>query len=127
MLPDDLIRRVPFDPLRAAVPARDVAIGIEHEDRVVANTLHHELVDASAMLDRIGEAGATDGYNRCWRFSVRQFGRPVGERMPFNGIRHRGRLMQKAFRSGNVWVVEDAASHYTPQSVSLVFPSGNGT
>ena len=54
------------------------------------------------------------------------FGGPVGERMPFSRIRHRPPILQKSvlkgpspFLSAHCWVVADAASHYTPQSVSL--------
>ena len=42
VLPDDLAAGVARDPLRAGVPAGDVALGIEHEDRVVADGLHEE-------------------------------------------------------------------------------------
>ena len=42
MTPDDLIGRVPLDPLGADVPRRDVAVGVEHEDGVVRHAFHQE-------------------------------------------------------------------------------------
>ena len=42
MLADDLGGGVALDALRAGVPARDAALGIEHEDGVVDDALHHQ-------------------------------------------------------------------------------------
>ena len=47
MLADDLGGFVALDALRAAVPGGDVAVGIEHEDRVVADALDEQ---AKALL-----------------------------------------------------------------------------
>ena len=43
MAPQRLLRGVPLDPLGAAVPADDPAVGIEHQDRVVLDALHQQL------------------------------------------------------------------------------------
>ena len=87
MLPDDLVGGVSLDPLGAAVPARDVPGGIQHEDGVVADALYHELVDASPVHNRIGKPGVADGDNGCLRFST-CLGGPGGERMLSGLIRH---------------------------------------
>jgi hypothetical protein len=42
VLADDLRGTVALDPLRAQVPARHAAIGVQHEDRVVLHGLDHE-------------------------------------------------------------------------------------
>src|SRR5207244_9478246 len=48
VLADDLVRRVPLDPLRSLVPARNVSLGIQHEDRIVFHTGDHQ---AEPLLD----------------------------------------------------------------------------
>src|SRR4029079_11767733 len=47
--PDDLGRAIALDALRAGVPGRDVAVGIEHEDGVVADAVD-ELAHAQLGL-----------------------------------------------------------------------------
>ena len=47
--PDDLIGPVALDPLGPAIPARDVALGLQHEDRVVLDRLHEEAESLLAL------------------------------------------------------------------------------
>ncbi len=47
MAPEDLRRGIPFDALRAGVPARDAAVGVEHEDRAVLQAVEEQ---AEALL-----------------------------------------------------------------------------
>jgi len=61
MLPDYLGRRIPFYPFRASVPACDVPVWVEHEDRIVSNRLHHQLVYSAALLEGVGKAHLGDG------------------------------------------------------------------
>src|SRR6185312_17171530 len=42
MLADDFFRRVALDALRARIPAADLAVRIEHEDRVVRHALYQQ-------------------------------------------------------------------------------------
>jgi len=49
MPPNYLFGLVPFDSLGARVPACDVAVGVEHENRVVPYLGHHV---AETLLDR---------------------------------------------------------------------------
>src|SRR5262249_15621352 len=46
---DDLLRLVALDALGPGVPGGDVAVGVEHEDRVVAHRRHEELEDLRAL------------------------------------------------------------------------------
>ena len=49
MAADDLLRLVALDPFRAFVPGGDVAVRIEHENRVIANRGDEQLEDLSAL------------------------------------------------------------------------------
>jgi hypothetical protein len=60
VLPDYLGRRIPLYPFCAGVPACDVPVRVEHEDRVVSNRLHHQLVYSAALLEGVGEARLGD-------------------------------------------------------------------
>src|SRR4051812_19242060 len=42
MAADDFLRCIALDPSSAIVPARDVPVGVEHEDRVVLHALNEE-------------------------------------------------------------------------------------
>jgi hypothetical protein len=42
VLPDDLVRGVLLEPLRAAIPADDPAVRIEHEDGVISDALDQQ-------------------------------------------------------------------------------------
>lgn len=42
VLPDDLVRGIALDALRALVPRDHHAVGVQHEDRVVAHALNHQ-------------------------------------------------------------------------------------
>ena len=48
-LPDDLIRRIALDALGPFVPAADVALGIQHEDRVVLDPFDEQAESLFAL------------------------------------------------------------------------------
>src|SRR5206468_5742284 len=54
MLADDLGRGVALDALGTGVPARDAAVRIEHEDRVVDDALHHQAEASLALREERG-------------------------------------------------------------------------
>ena len=53
MLADDLVGRVALDPLGPGVPGGDVAVGVEHEDRVVPDALDQEPEALLALAQRL--------------------------------------------------------------------------
>ena len=50
MAADDLVRPVALDRLRAGVPALHDAVGVQHEDRVVAHALHQQRAPRRTQL-----------------------------------------------------------------------------
>ena len=54
VLPDDLLGGIPLDPLGLPRPARDDAVGVEQEDRVVADVLDQEPVSLLGLTQRLG-------------------------------------------------------------------------
>ena len=68
MLADDLFLPIPLDALGPAVPARNPAGGIEHEDRVVVDALDHQFKLGRAALEaalRLVVRGDLAGKLRC--------------------------------------------------------------
>jgi hypothetical protein len=47
---DDLVSNVPLEPLGARVPAQDVALRIESEDRVVLDALDQQPVELAYLM-----------------------------------------------------------------------------
>src|SRR5437667_9484219 len=82
VLTDYFVRAVAFHSLPALIPAGDVAVWVEHEDRIIPNRVDHELIDPPAVLDGLGEPCVSDRNNG--RPFVRSIPRPrwpVGVRM----------------------------------------------
>src|SRR5688500_8399617 len=68
MFPDYLVRLVALEPLRAGVPGDHVTLGVESEDRVVADALHQKLV----------KTGPLEARYRDWRLRGRRWMHAVG-------------------------------------------------
>src|ERR1700682_1460400 len=52
MLADDLLFAVALQQLRASIPSTDVALRVQHEDRIVANRFHEQAKAILAVLKR---------------------------------------------------------------------------
>jgi hypothetical protein len=52
VLADDLFRTIALDALGAAVPGRHVAVGVEHEDRVVPDAFNQQAKTLLALSQR---------------------------------------------------------------------------
>src|SRR5579862_430439 len=56
VLPDDFVRAVTLDPLRADVPAHDMTVGIEHEDGVVLHGFDEKFETNRGVLEHLPES-----------------------------------------------------------------------
>jgi hypothetical protein len=50
---DDLVRGVALDPFGAGIPAHDQAFRVDHEDRVIANSIEEHLILLLAISERL--------------------------------------------------------------------------
>src|SRR5690349_7147551 len=66
VLSDDLVGPIALDAFSTGIPGQDVAIDVEHEDRVVLHPLHEQLKTLFAFSQRPAASGLRQNQVRSW-------------------------------------------------------------